>query len=51
MHMGRPTAFTLPEEENFDCLFVPLEGDPVPLYLLVNGVADGLGARFLLLSL
>jgi len=43
----RLTAFALPEQENLNRPSIPLEGDLVLLYLLVDGVANGLGARFL----
>ena len=46
----RPTAFTLPEQENLNRFLVPLEGDLVLLDLLVDGVADGFGARLLSFS-
>jgi len=47
----RLTALTLPEQEDFNGFLIPPKGDLVLLYLLVNGVADSFGARFLLLSL
>lgn len=43
------TAFTLPEQEKFDRSLMLLEGDLVLLDLFVDGVADGFGARLLLL--
>jgi len=43
----RLTTFSLPEQENLGRPFVPFGGDPVSRYLLVNGIAGGLGARLL----
>ena len=46
----RLTALTLSEQKDLNCFLIPPKGDLVLLYLLVNGVADSFGARFLLLS-
>ena len=50
MDSSRLTAFTLAEQEDLNRSLIPSEGDPVLLYLLVNGITDGLGARFLSFS-
>lgn len=44
------TAFTLPEQEEFDRSLIPPECDFVLLDLFVDGVAHGFGARLLLFS-
>lgn len=46
----RLTAFTLPKEEDLNGFLIPSEGNLIVHYLLVNGVADGLGTRLLLFS-